>query len=202
MEEVFDQIGIRLKSAREAAGLVVDDVVFRTGLPKNIVIALENEDFYTFTSPLYAKSFLAQYSDFLKVDALPWIDAIEPGSFVPSAMIGQVVEAPETVAVLIQPASPQHRAGWFAVLGLLAVSVALVYGAVQGYDAFESRFGKEPRALADPIPGTPEPTLAPVSKENPFGPPVASKSPVRKISASEKEDSDLAQPPPRAIIVR
>lgn len=195
MEVFLDQIGNQLRSAREASGLTVDDVVFRTQLPKTIVIALENEDFSAFSSPLYAKSFLCQYSDFLRVDAQPWIDAIEPGSFMPNGMISRVVKVPEQTGIAIQPPAVQTRGGLRSVLGLLVISVGLVYIVIQGYDAFEARFGKELRTPPDPLMGAPAPVTPATS-------PVLFNPPPRSIPASEKEDENLAKPPPRAIIVR
>ena len=41
--------------------------------------ALEDSDYSIFPSPTYARSFLAQYSEFLEVDAHEWIAAFETG---------------------------------------------------------------------------------------------------------------------------
>ena len=58
-------------------------------------MTLEAEDFSAFTSPVYARSFLAQYSDFLNVDAQPWLDALEPAAFIPGGVLSTVLDAPE-----------------------------------------------------------------------------------------------------------
>ena len=82
VEDISDQIGERLRMAREKAGLGVDDIVYRTHMPRSVVLALESADFSVFSSPVYAKSFLYQYSEFLNVDACLWLDALEPAGFV------------------------------------------------------------------------------------------------------------------------
>ncbi len=205
-----DAIGVQLRSAREAAGLLLDDVVFQTQLPRKVLAALENEDFSVFTSPLYAKSFLSQYSAFLRVEADPWIDAIEPGDFVPAEGIATILDGPSVFASAVAPASTGRRGGWLAVLGLLAVSVGFVVAAIKGYDAFDKRFGGEPTAASNPHAATPvdpaplPPKVSPVD-ETTAGIPVP--DPRQQVSnnpktAGQSEDETLAQPPPRAIIVR
>ena len=207
MIEVNDAIGFQLRSAREAAGLSLHDVEFQTQLPLKVLIALESEDFSIFVSPLYAKSFLTQYSEFIGVDATLWIDAIEPGQFIPNDGIGTILEGPvepELVSAPIPTSAGRARSGWLAVFGLLAVSVGVVVAAIKGYAAFEKRFAGEPPASAiNPDLGTPEApatlppkTFAPES-ETSFVTPRNNKT-----TAGENEETSLAQPPPRAIIVR
>lgn len=190
MEDESSHIGGRLKAAREAAGLTVEDVVFRTRLPKSVVTALEAGDFAAFNSPLYAKSFLSQYADFLNVDAQLWIDALEPASFVPGDAIHPLIEPPE-FGVVEKPPAADARGGWFPVLGLFALSAALVVAAMKSYEFFESRFGGEPaRATADaPRAASQAPAAVPP------------KPPDRR-PAIQREDEELGKPPPRAIIVR
>lgn len=210
-----DAIGFQLRSARKAAGLSLDDVVFQTQLPRKVLAALESEDFSVFTSPLYAKSFLSQYSGFLGVDADPWIDAIEPGQFVPAGGIATILEGPPIQVSPVSHAPAERRGGWLAVFGLLAVSVGIVVAAIKGYDAFEKRFGIESPSAADPQLAKPEDS-APVSLTasnsrlpgdrvlvpDQVIPPDAQASRNDKSTAGQSQEESLAQPPPRAIIVR
>jgi cytoskeleton protein RodZ len=191
--ENCEQIGVRLKAAREAAGLTVDDVLFRTRLPRSVVVALEAEDFSVFASPLYAKSFLAQYSDFLAVDAQPWLDALEPGGFMPGGLLRPLVESP-VIPLASRGGAGEFRGGWLPVLGLLGLSAALVFSALKSYAFFESRFGGEaqPRAV-------PAVSAAPAPAELPMMVPM---KPAGKMAAIVKEDEESGEPVPRAIIVR
>lgn len=193
VEDDFSNIGGRLKAAREAAGLTMDDVQFRTHLPRSVMEALEAEDFSVFTSPVYAKSFLAQYSDFLKVDAQRWLDALVPGSFMPGDPLRPVVVAPEFLAVEKMESS-ETRGGWLSILALLALSAALVAAAIKGYEFFEARFGGDVRHF--PV------KAVPAAPEDAAKSAVVPEPPPETKPRVEKEDEEFGKPTPRAIIVR
>jgi cytoskeleton protein RodZ len=190
--ESFEQIGAKLRSAREAAGLDVEDVAFRTRIPRSVVESLEAEDFSVFISPVYAKSFLSQYSEFLNVDAQIWLDALEPGSFMAGGQVHALLDGPETLMAEKAPAT-EPRGGLLSVLGLLTLSSAIVVGAIKGYEYFEISFGaaERPKRPAPVLPAPKIPAAAAVPVEAAEMKPVA-----------ELEDEESANPPPRAIIVR
>jgi cytoskeletal protein RodZ len=187
VSDEFEQIGGRLKAAREAAGLTVDDVQFRTQLPRSVVEALEADNFSAFASPVYAKSFLGQYSSFLNVDAQLWLDALEPGGFMPGGLLQPIVKLPEVQAIA-KPVSKEVRGGFLPIAALLVLSGAMIYFAIKGYDSFEARFGSEPRPQVERPPSPAAYVSAP--------------KPIEKKPAIVKEEEDLGKPPPRAIIVR
>ncbi len=201
--DAFEQIGAKLRSAREAAGLEVDDVVFRTRIPRSVVESLEAEDFSAFISPVYAKSFLAQYSEFLSVDAQPWLDALEPGSFMPGGELRALLEDSPQQGSERAPAH-EHRGGLLSVLMLLTLSAALVVGVIKGHDFYEVRFGGE-ESQPGPVPTKPAHA---VTQEPPQEPKTAIDNEVEDEDEDEVEgevedqDEELAKPPPRAIIVR
>jgi cytoskeleton protein RodZ len=203
--EESEQIGAKLKAAREAQGLTLDDVIFRTQLPRSAVVALENEDFSAFTSPVYAKSFLSQYSNFLNVDAQPWLEALQPGGFMPDGLLQPLVDAPdEEQAEKKKRSGPesQMRGGWLSVLGLLALTGLLVFAVVKGHEFFEARFGGDPKAESapgvplpkDPAAQTPDAAAAESTAIPDFTP--------GSRPAVVAEDDEVGKPPPRAIIVR
>jgi cytoskeletal protein RodZ len=185
MVEPMEQIGTKLRSAREAAGLSLDDVVFRTRLPKSILTGLEAEDFSVFASPVYAKSFLSQYSEFLNVDARDWLDALEPGAFSPGGSLHPLLDAPEP-HLAPEPAVPTAGGGWFAVIGLFTLSVALVYGVMESFAFFEAKFEKAPVVSETPQPTAVQPVATTIAPK----------------PAVQTEDEEQGNPPPRAIIVR
>ena len=188
MVESPGQIGSMLRLAREGAGLVVDDVVFRTRLPKSVIVALEAEDFSFFASPVYAKSFLAQYSEFLNVDARAWLDALEPGAFASSGSLRALLDAPPAEAPA-PPAEVGARGGWLAFIGLLSLSMALVYGVMASYKFLDSRFAKEAPAGSNPV-------------SQPAVPPAAADQPSAPEFSLQNREGEAGQSPPRAIIVR
>lgn len=142
MDDFSDHIGGRLQQARENAGLNVDDVIFKTRIPRSVVVALEAGDFSVFSSPTYAKSFLAQYSEFLNVEAGLWLDALQPVSLISGDTVTPLWHAAHPKK---DAKSPDHAAnsGWLSAVSLLVISCAVVLAAVKGYEYFESRFGVE-----------------------------------------------------------
>lgn len=201
MNEASDQIGELLKAAREKAGMTLDDAVFKTRLPKSAIEALENENFSSFTSPVYAKSFLAQYSGFFNIDAGPWLDALKPSTFIEGDPLFPVLElgsgGHEESAPIRGSAS-----GWMAAVWLLLFSGVLVFAAIKVFHFFETRLGKEtveskaaPLATVgsqpEPSPSVPQ-ALAPAPAVIPQATPAAEAPPPEEPPA----------PTPRAIIVR
>jgi transcriptional regulator with XRE-family HTH domain len=184
VEDIGEQIGAKLKMARESAGLELEDVAFRTRIPRPVVAALEAEDFSIFASPVYARGFLAQYSEFLNVEAQPWLDALEPGDFIPGGALSAVLAAPGA-RIAEKPNAPDDRSGVMAVMGLLALSCALVAGAVKGYEFFERHLGGKPHHV--------EPQSPAVNAPPEF---VSEAAEMDSIAEVEKDA------PPRAIIVR
>ncbi len=193
MESVSDQIGERLLNAREKAGLSVDDVVFQTRIPRSVVAALEAADFSVFSSPTYAKSFLSQYSEFLKVDARMWLDALEPVAFLPGDVVLPSWQVHPAQRDLIQ-ATRSAPNGWLAAISALALSGALIYAAIKGYEFLELRFGGE----AEPLKSTANERQEPPAPASEVIPKVeAPRTPPTPPPALE-----VVEPPPRARIVR
>jgi cytoskeletal protein RodZ len=67
------RIGKQLTQAREALGLIVEDVAHRTKIPSASIRYLESEDYSHFPNNVYAKSFLRLYSKFLNVDPASYL---------------------------------------------------------------------------------------------------------------------------------
>lgn len=64
-----EDIGYRLRRAREARGLTVDEVADRIRIRKEYVLAMEQGQFDALPSPFYARSYLRTYAHFLGLDA-------------------------------------------------------------------------------------------------------------------------------------
>lgn len=200
VEDSWDQIGKRLRDARDRAELTVDDVVFRTRIPRTIVDALEAEDFSVFTSPTYAKSFLRQYSEFLNVDADPWLNALEPASYVsgeswqPMFAVGEDPVPPKRDGRKQEQESGSTAPSKLSALWVMLLTGALIVVVVKGYQVFEKKFAEDerPKPLAAPqeISATKQaPTVAQPKTADPVPP-----GEVKK----EEEQTSV----PRAIIVR
>lgn len=203
-DEGMESIGVRLLRAREAANLTVDDVVFRTRLPRSVVEGLEAEDFSRFTSPVYAKSFLSQYSRFLNVDADPWLDALQPSNFHEGDPLFPLLDKPELPLIEVAPGrSRDSSGGWLSLLWLVLLSGAVVYGAVRAFEFFEARYADEDRKR--PVrEDVSENAVAPARTPDP-------RAPLKQIVVDEAVEREVApaareaappEAPPRAIIVR
>jgi len=160
VSDPFEQIGSKLRQAREKAGLDLAEAAKKSQVPRAAVEALEEENFSYFDSPVYAKSFLLQYSGFLEVDAQTWLDALEPGSFIAS---GSLLKGPEPPTRRTEPEEPHAKGGGMAVIILLLVTAAIVYGVIKGFEFFESKHGDKPAPIEQSqdepqaVPGTDQP---------------------------------------------
>ena len=194
MEVPPDQIGDQLRDARERAGLTAADVNFKTRLPLSVIAALEAGEFSEFASPTYAKSFLAQYSAFLNVDAKPWLDALEPADFVTAAFGRPVWEAPKPIRELqVQPRV--SSSGWASALSVLAASAGLLYGAMKGYEYLENRFDTEPKPASEALRDkSADDSMQHVDR--------TMSAAVETKGISETPVLEPSEPTPRAIIVR
>ena len=141
MSDPFDQIGPKLKEAREAKELDLAEAAKQSQVPRAAAEALEAEDFSYFDSPVYAKSFLLQYSEFLEVDAHTWLDALEPGSFIAS---GALLKGPEQPTRRVETSEPQTKGGGASVIVLLLVTAAIIYAVMKGFEYFESKQDPKP----------------------------------------------------------
>lgn len=204
VEEFMAPIGERLRSAREQAGLTVEDVVFVTQIPKSAIIALEAANFSAFSSPLYAKSFLKQYSDHVKVDAGIWLDALQPANFVGSEFVNPLWQAPPEPEKILRSAPPVTSGNGVATAALLVVTCGILYGAYRGYQFFDEKFGTDHQAggTASEVPtGIPmRPVIVPLVKPAAVDRP-ATQEPAPETAVTLRAEA-LAEPVPRARIVR
>ena len=70
--------GTRLRLAREAAGLTLDDVAQQLKLARRQVVALESDDVNALPGPTFVRGFIRNYARLLKIDAVPLIEASRP----------------------------------------------------------------------------------------------------------------------------
>lgn len=199
----MDPIGERLQCAREEAGLTVEDIVFATRIPRSAIVALEAANFSAFSSPLYAKSFLKQYSDHVRVDAQPWLDALQPANFVGSEFVNPLWQAPPVLEKPARTAPAEPSGNGFATAALLVVTCGILYGAYRGYQFFETKFGADHHAgeIASEIP-----PAKPVQAVQPVVIPLVKDAAVDRPAAPETvvtmRADPMAEPIPRARPVR
>ena len=78
----MEGLGTKLKEARLARGLTLDEAGRLTKIRPGRLQEIENEDFSQFASLAYAKGFLLIYGKFLDVDVTPYMEAFETSEHV------------------------------------------------------------------------------------------------------------------------
>ncbi len=67
-------IGQKLESARNAKGVSVSEAGQATKILSKFIEAMECDDFGALSAPVYAKSFIKMYAEYLGLDARPLVD--------------------------------------------------------------------------------------------------------------------------------
>src|SRR3977135_192067 len=70
----MEGLGKKLREARLARGLTLDDAYRMTKIRPNRLEAIENEDFSLFDSLTYSKAAVLIYGDVLEVDVSPYLE--------------------------------------------------------------------------------------------------------------------------------
>ncbi len=190
-------LGKRLRAAREAASLEIDDAVYRAKLPRAVVEALEAEDFGFFASPLYARSFLKQYGDYVGLDVTPWIDDLIPTPMIDGDSADLIIEIEEPPPPVLRERQRKGGGGGsLAALWLIVITGGLVWGGMELFKEFESKHAKAPA----PVPSTVAKPDASVPSEATAPEELASEQ--EKPDEEESVPTNQPEPPKRAIIVR
>ena len=67
-------IGQKLASARNAKGVTVSEAGAATKILSKFIEAMESDDFGALSAPVYAKSFIKMYAEYLGLDSRPLVD--------------------------------------------------------------------------------------------------------------------------------
>jgi cytoskeleton protein RodZ len=91
----MEGLGKKLREARLARGLTLDDAYRMTKIRPNRLDAIENEDFSLFDSLTYSKAAVLIYGKFLEVDVSPYLEAFETSETVTVDGYAYLQDAPE-----------------------------------------------------------------------------------------------------------
>lgn len=86
--------GLRLRNAREAAGLRVEDVATRLKMPVRVVQALENDDWERAGAAVFVRGQLRSYAKLLDINIDDMIDMAGVGQIEPSEIVSHVHTPP------------------------------------------------------------------------------------------------------------
>lgn len=151
-------VGTRLKEARSARGLGLDEAFENTRIHKRFLEALERDaPPREFPAPVYARAFLEEYARYLGLDPDPLVDDYR-----------RTHGEPPPEPLRLPTPVDQPRGPWGKVLLTVASTAALV-----AITIFAVRAGREAETVApsaDPVPSpvvtpteSPEPTTSPES---------------------------------------
>jgi len=79
--------GTRLRQAREAAGLTLDDVGQRLRMPVQVVRSLEEEQWQKLGAPVFVRGQLRSYARLLNVDVSELLEQAQVGPVVPPTLV-------------------------------------------------------------------------------------------------------------------
>ena len=112
-------VGERLRAAREAKGLSLDDVAAQTRIPRRHLESVENSEWDRLPAPTYTIGFAKSYAS--AVD----LDRTEIGEDLRSEMGGS--RAPTTSADVFEPADPARTMPrWLVLAAIIAVILVIV----------------------------------------------------------------------------
>jgi cytoskeleton protein RodZ len=103
----MEGLGKKLKDARLARGLTLDDAYRVTKIRPNRLEAIENEDFSLFDSLTYSKAAVLIYGKFLEVDVSPYLESFETSESVTVDGYAYLQDAPEPEPV--RPVTVRRR---------------------------------------------------------------------------------------------
>jgi cytoskeleton protein RodZ len=168
----MEGLGKKLKEARLARGLTLDEAGRLTKIRPGRLEEIENEDFSQFASLAYAKGFLLIYGKFLEVDVTPYMEAFETSEHVTTDGYAYLQDAPEPEPS--RPVTVRRRSSSNGGRGSLMPFVIGVVVLVVGFTVM--KWILEVQRLK------PRPTLAPGT------------SPVATATASDKIVAPHAEP--------
>lgn len=81
--------GERLRAAREAAGLDIDEVASRLRMPARVVRSLEAEDWSRLGAPVFVRGQVRSYSRLLGLTTAPMMEALDVGQVEPTTLVSR-----------------------------------------------------------------------------------------------------------------
>ncbi|WP_343231810.1 RodZ domain-containing protein [Thermomonas sp.] len=81
--------GERLRAARIAAGMSIDDVAGKLRMPARVVLSLEAEDWSRLGAPVFVRGQVRSYSRLLGLTTAPMMEALDVGPIEPTHLVSR-----------------------------------------------------------------------------------------------------------------
>lgn len=182
-----DGPGARLRAAREARQLGVQQVTDLLHIEPRLIAAMEAEDFTAFDAPVYARGFLRKYATFLEVPA----DEILAG-------YERLHSGPGTPTLIPPATAEEPRRDWSPLKVPLAIAGALllVGGSYWWWLSRDSSEAPEPARATMVVPGTAAPATATPAQPPPSATPdTATAADGREAAATTGASAPALAPP-------
>ncbi|MBH1593723.1 helix-turn-helix domain-containing protein [Stenotrophomonas maltophilia] len=137
--------GTRLRQAREAAGLTLDDVGQRLRMPVQVVRSLEEEQWQKLGAPVFVRGQLRSYARLLNVDVSELLEQAQVGPVVPPTLVSHT-HTPRARRIA------EHLGRRVLYVGITAVLAVPVWFATRGH--FDGGTPSPHTASLDVIPAT------------------------------------------------
>lgn len=155
-----ESIGKQLKQARLKRGLSLEDISHETKIPVSRLQDLEEDNYGSFPSPTYAKSFLSIYSDFVEVDASDFLEALKgPNSpliagrnYIPPSLD---LDSDQTIPIFKSHEAPREGNPVFTLLFLVVLIVIIPTIYFIGKPRAQEAFGRNNDAGQEELAGGP-----------------------------------------------
>lgn len=159
-----EQVGAMLKTARMTRAESLQSVAQRTRIPKRFLEALENGHPEELPAPVYLRSFLQDYCEYLEIDFEPLWSRLKPPAPPPSpespaAEPEPDVPEPESVSWKESPYLKAVASSSWSLLAALALAAALILWVSRHEKSANPSEDFHPTALR-PARAAVEPTLA------------------------------------------
>lgn len=178
----MESIGERLKQARLARHISVEEAAHATKIRPGHIFDLERDEYSNFPNLAYAKAFLAHYARFLEVDIATHLHSFETATPIGVSDYEYLAQAPKAGAIPVR-----HERSWLPTIALLLAGAFILGGAVFSYfainfqrlgdlDRLANRSGQEgttPADTATPPPASALRTPPPAPNFSPATPPPA-----------------------------
>jgi hypothetical protein len=168
------EVGAGLKATRISRGYSLESVCQHTRIPRRFLEALETGRFEDLPAPVYLRSFLTGYCEYLELDLRPLWDKLHPAPVADAAAPAQPHPTPAQPKPAHEPAAtPPQGSPYFdafasakgAVALSLALALALAWWAARGRSAGPaSEESLRPQALR-PARSAIEPKLALICRQ-------------------------------------
>lgn len=207
-----ETLGDRLRQAREAKGIALEDAARATKIRVPRLRDLESGDFSNFPSLVYAKGFLKNYAEYLGVDASEYIGRLDTESSLDSEGYAYLAHEPDPdVTARRQPARrfPRIILAILAVLLLAVLALGYVflrlswdrlYPETARRDAefigTVAETGADGAAVAD------EPTPTPTPEPPPAVTPEDDRPIMRAIPVNAEDEPPPAPGPTYEVVIR